>query len=120
VDGFKAVESAEGYPEPGGTLRWRSTPAGRGSVSERVLDHEPRTKHRIQFADDYSEGELTTVFGIEGEKVRVTQECEYTLRRSGAFGPLTDLFFVRPQIRRSLQRSLGRLKLDAEELASLR
>src|SRR5919108_377473 len=118
VDGFRAVEAADGYPGAGGTLRWRSTPAGRGEVTERVVEHEPRTRHRIQFADEHAEGELSTTFGIEGQKVRVTQECEYRLRRSGAFGPLTDRFFVRSQIRRSLQRSLGRLKLDAEELAS--
>jgi hypothetical protein len=119
VDGFRTVEASDGYPQAGGTLRWRSTPAGRGVVTERVIEHEPRTRHRIAFKDEYSEGELTTTFAIEGERVKVTQACEYTLHASGAFGPLTDRFFVRPQIRRSLQRSLGRLKLDAEELASL-
>lgn len=119
VDGFRAVVSAQGYPEARGTLRWRSTPSGRGEVTERVLEHAPRTRHRISFVDEHSEGELLTTFGIEGEKVKVTQECEYKLHRAGAFGPLTDRFFVRPQIRRSLKRSLERLKLDAEELASL-
>ena len=119
VDGFRAVESAAGYPERGGTLRWRSTPSGRGAVTERVLEHAPRTRHRIAFVDEHSEGELLTTFGIEGEVVRVTQECDYKLHRAGVFGPLTDRFFVRPQIRRSLQRSLARLKHDAEELAAL-
>ena len=71
VDGFAAVEAAEGYPEVGGTLRWRSRPAGRGSVTERVLEHEPRRRHRIGFADPESEGELLTTFGIEGQGVRV-------------------------------------------------
>ena len=33
ADGFGTVVSSEGYPEKGGRLRWRSTPAGRGEVS---------------------------------------------------------------------------------------
>ena len=60
VDGFHAVESAIGYPDEGGTLVWRSTPAGRGTVTERVLVHEPRKLHRIAFEDPESSGELTT------------------------------------------------------------
>ena len=35
VDGFARVDSDMGYPEAGGTLRWSSTPAGRGTVTER-------------------------------------------------------------------------------------
>ena len=123
VDGFGRVESSEGYPEAGGTLRWRSTPAGRGLVTERVLEHEPRRLHRIEFADDASEGELTTRFEIEpapqGEpaRVRVTQEIEYRLRRRGPLSLLTDPLFVRPQMQRSLARSLERLRHEVEELA---
>ena len=60
VDGFHAVESASGYPDEGGTLIWRSTPAGRGRVTETVLAHEPRKLHRIEFSDPESRGELTT------------------------------------------------------------
>jgi len=36
VDGLAAVASANGYPEAGGELVWRSTAAGRGRVRERV------------------------------------------------------------------------------------
>ena len=122
VDGFGHVESAEGYPEEGGTLRWRSTPAGRGLVAERVLEHEPRRLHRVAFSDDASEGEMTTRFAIEpgsdgAPRTRVTQEEDYRLRRVGLLGPLTDLLFVRPQVQRSLARSLERLRHEVEELA---
>src|SRR5262245_31094106 len=65
VDGFAGVDAAEAYPEAGGTLRWRSTPAGRGTVTERVLEHTPRSVHRVAFDDPQSEGELTTTFAIE-------------------------------------------------------
>jgi hypothetical protein len=123
VDGFGQVESSEGYPDVGGKLRWRSVPAGRGVVEERVLEHEPRSLHRIAFSDELSEGEFVTWFQIEtaqaGEPgTLVSQEMEYRLRRRGPFGFLTDFLFVRPQIARSLARSLERLRSEVTELAA--
>ena len=49
VDQFARVGSSAGYPEVGGTLVWESVRAGRGQVTEKVLVHEPRTRHRISF-----------------------------------------------------------------------
>jgi hypothetical protein len=115
VDGFAAVERAEGYPEHGGTLVWRSNPAGRGSVTERVVEHSPRRVHRIEFSDPESSGELRTRFAVEGESVRVTLELDYRLARGGPFAWLTDRLFVRSQVRASLRRSLIGLKREAEE-----
>jgi hypothetical protein len=117
VDGFGNVESSDGYPETGGTLVWRSNPAGRGTVQERVLAHEPRTLHRIAFSDPESSGELTTRFAIEGEGTRVTLELTYRLGSSGPLAWLTERLFVRGQMRGSLQRTLARLRLEAEEVA---
>jgi hypothetical protein len=119
VDGFHAVESASGYPGKDGTLVWRSTPAGRGTVRERVLAHEPRQLHRVAFEDPESSGELTTRFAVEGERTRVTLELSYALARSGVFAWLTERLFVRGQVTKSLQRTLVRLRLEAEELAEL-
>jgi len=119
VDGFKAVESRSGYPEAGGTLVWRSTPAGRGTVRERVLVHEPRTLHRIEFSDPESSGELTTRFAVEGKRVRVTLELDYALARSGPLAWLTERVFVRGQVIGSLRRTLTRFGLEVEELARL-
>jgi hypothetical protein len=107
----------ESYPEAGSRLRWRSVSAGRGEVDERVLEHEPRRRHRIAFSDPDTEGELTTTFAIEGESTRVTQQLEYRLRRGGPLSLLTDLLFVRSQQRRSLERSLVRLRHELEEAA---
>lgn len=109
ADGFGAVVSNEGYPAQGGCLRWRSTPAGRGEVSEEVLEHRPRGLHRIAFTDPQTDGELRTTFAIEGARVRVTQELSYRLRGGGPFAALTDFLFIRSQQRRSLQRSLDAL-----------
>lgn len=122
VDQFDRTESSSGYPLVGGTLTWRSGRAGRGEVHERVLEHEPRSLHRIAFTDPESEGELATRFSIEpgagSGGTRVEQELEYTISGGGAFSGLTDVLFVRSQMRRSLQRSLARLR--AEVAASVR
>jgi hypothetical protein len=118
VDGFAAVESATRYPERGGRLVWSSTPAGRGRVEERVLDHEPRKLHRIAFADPESAGELTTRFAVEGEGTRVTQELDYSLGRGGPLARVTERLFIRGQMRGSLRRTLMRLRLEAEELGA--
>jgi hypothetical protein len=117
VDGFGHVEASAGYPEAGGSLRWHSVPAGRGEVTEHVLQHEPRRLHRVAFRDPESAGELMTRFEIAGEGTLVAQELEYRLRRRGPFTWLTDRLFIRSQIRGSLARTLGRLKLEVEALA---
>ena len=119
VDGFESAETSSGYPEEGGTLVWRSTPAGRGTVRERVIEHQPRRRHRIEYSDPGSSGELVTQFEIEGEATRVTLTLDYRLQRAGPFAWLTERLFVRGQVRGSLQRSLLRFKHDAEEVAEL-
>jgi hypothetical protein len=118
VDGFGSVESSDGYPDAGGSLRWRSTPAGRGEVTEHVLEHEPRRVHRVAFRDPAAAGELRTEFAIERGGTRITQEFDYRLRRRGPFSRLTDVLFIRSQMRSSLRRSLGRLKLEVEEIVA--
>jgi uncharacterized membrane protein len=114
VDGFASVESADGYPQDGGTLVWRSTPAGRGTVNERVIEHQPRRRHRIEFSDPESSGELLTRFEIEGEATRVTLELDYSLPGSGPFSWLTERLFVRGQVVRALQRTLARFAREAQ------
>lgn len=115
VDGFGSVLASEGYPDAGGTLRWRSTAAGRGEVTETVVEHHPRRLHRIAFVDPQTEGELRTAFEIKGEGTVVEQTLTYALRGGGAFGWVSDKLFIRTQQRRSIQRSLLRLKQDVEE-----
>jgi uncharacterized membrane protein len=117
VDGFQAVVASDGYPREGGSLRWRSTPAGRGEVSEDVLEHVPRRLHAVSFSDPQTAGELRTTFQIEGESTKVEQTLTYRLLGGGVFGWATDRLFIRSQQRRSIQRSLLRLKHEVEELA---
>lgn len=120
VDGFGRIQSSSGYPEAGGSLNWESVPAGRGAVTERVVEHEARRVHRVAFSDPETEGELTVTFAIRGEGTLVTQEQDYRLRRGGPLAKLTDRLFIRSQMRGSLARSLARLKLEVEEVAAAR
>ena len=117
VEGFDRVESSDDYPDKGGRLVWRSRPAGRGRVAERVIEHQPRRRHRIAYEDPESDGELVTTFGIDGDEVEVTQEWKYRMKEGGVLAPITDRLFVRRQISGSLARTLNRLKLEIEERA---
>lgn len=123
VDGFARVTAAEGYPEAGGTLRWESTGAGRGPVSERVLAHEPRSLHRISYSDPGSEGELETRFEMvpardEQRLTLVAQTLRYRLTGGGPLRGLTDRLFIRSQMRRSIERSLLHLRGEATATGS--
>jgi hypothetical protein len=82
-----------------------------------VLEHEPRRLHRVAFRDPESAGELRTTFEIAGQSTAVTQELEYRLRKRGPFAWLTDRLFIRSQVRGSMARTLGRLRLEVEDLA---
>lgn len=119
VDGFSAVTSSEGYPETGGVLRWTSTPAGRGAVTERVLEHEPRRLHRVACTDPGAEGELEVRFemvpgGEAGRRTKVSQRVAYRLSSGGPLRAITDRLFIRAQMRSSLERSLAGLRAEAE------
>ena len=118
VDGFGRTEASDGYPEAGGSLRWRSISAGRGEVTEHVLEHKPRRLHRVAFRDPESAGELRTTFEMAGQGTRVAQELEYRLRSRGPFAWLVDRLFIRSQVRSSAARILARLKLEVEEVGA--
>jgi uncharacterized membrane protein len=120
VDQFDSVVSESGYPEAGGELIWRSNASGRGEVRERVLAHQPRSLHRIGFEDPQVAGELESRFEMQpagegGERLtEVTQKLDYRLTTGGPLRAVTDLLFIRSQMRGSLQRSLADLRLEAE------
>lgn len=119
VDGFQSVSEADGYPEAGGTLRWRSIPAGRGEVTERVLEHEHRRRHLTEFSDPEMEGRLEIRFEIAGDGTRVTQELNYNVRARGPIARLASILFVKAQVRASMQRSLQAFGRATEEAAAL-
>src|SRR5262249_52546435 len=103
-----------GYPEVGGELAWRSGRAGRGEVREKVIEHVPETRHAVTFTDPGAEGRLVTSFDEEGAGTKVGLELTYDLVSGGFFASISDLLFVRSQMRSSLSRSLASLKLELE------
>lgn len=118
VDGFAAVVGSEGYPELGGILRWQSIPAGRGEVSERVLEHEHRRLHRVGFADPTMAGEFETRFAITGDGAELTQTLDYRVVAAGPITRVAAALFVRSQVRASLERSLSGFREFVEESGS--
>ena len=117
VDSFGSVTALDGYPQTGGTLRWKSVPAGRGEVTEHVLEHEPRRIHRIKFSDPSLEGEMSVSFAIDGEGTKVIAVFEYRVVDPSLFARAASLIFVKPQIRGTLRRSLDAFARDAGELS---
>jgi len=119
VDQFGAVAAVDGYPEVGGELVWDSTAAGRGRVRERVVAHEPRNLHRIEYADPETEGKLETTFEMlpagDGRLTRVTQRLAYSISSGGPLTAVTDFLFIRSQMRGSLERSLAALRAEAAD-----
>ncbi len=83
-------------------------------VRERVLEHDPMRRHRIEFSDPESHGELTTTFSEAAGRTTVTLEMAYELVSAGFFSRVSDVLFVRSQMRASLTRSLEGLRLEAE------
>jgi hypothetical protein len=106
VDSFGSLIEIDGYPDAGGTLRWKSVPAGRGEVVEKVLEHEPRRKHRIEFADPSLAGQMTVTFAIEGEGTKIVAAMDYRLLDKSVFARLGALLFLKAQLRGTLRRSL--------------
>lgn len=113
VDSFSGVSGTSGgYPEAGSELHWRSVPAGRGDVVERVLEHEPRRVHRIAFEDLAMAGEMETRMAIEGEGTLVRVVYDYRLSQPGPFVWLASLVFVKGQVRGTLRRSLEAFRAE--------
>ena len=109
VDGLEqVVEVDPGWPEPGAAVRWRSNPAGRGSVSERVVAYEPLEAIVLDVEDDYMRGRQQVVFTPVGEETEVTLALSYEVRKRTIVTPAVDLLFIRRAMLTSLRTTLGR------------
>ena len=115
VDGLARVERVgAGWPAAGAELTWRSVPAGRGHVTERVIGHEPLEGQTLEIEDDSITGKQWVSFIPDDGNVIVRLTLEYRLKGSSLFTPVVDLLFIRSAIRRSLESTLRRFGAELD------
>jgi Polyketide cyclase / dehydrase and lipid transport len=119
VDGLERVLSVEGdWPSPGATVRWESTPAGRGHVTERVVAYEQLRGLSTEVVDGSITGRQTVTFTAVRGGVAVELALEYELLRGGWVGFLSvvvDPLFIRRAMATSLASTLGRFGAELAE-----
>ncbi len=109
VDGLDQVLAVDGdWPHLGASVTWRSGPAGRGTVVERVIAFEPLEGQALEIADDSIRGRQRVSFAPSGEGVVVGLALEYELVHRSIVSPLVDLLFIRRAISTSLEATLSR------------
>jgi hypothetical protein len=120
VEGFARVREVSGdWPNEGAKLVWESIPAGRGRVTERVVEGGERSFATEVFDQSLHGTQRATFEPVEGG-ARVVVELEYELTKYGPLSRLADVLFIRRALRDSLRRTLGRFAVEAEDEAGLR
>jgi hypothetical protein len=121
VEGFaRVIELDPGWPAQDSRLVWESIPAGRGRVTEKVVDSGGSDRFATMVFEDRLAGRQT-FRAVESEGgSRVELSLEYTLTSYGPLGPLADVIFIRRALRDSLRRTIARFRVEAEEEAGLR
>lgn len=120
VEGFaRLVENDPGWPAPDARLVWESVPAGRGRVTEKVVESSEDRIATMVFEERLAgRQEFRVAPGPRGAAVELS--LEYTLNKYGPLGVVADALFIRRAIRDSLRRTLFRFGVEAEEEAGLR
>jgi hypothetical protein len=115
VDGFGHVDQIdERWPAPGSKVVWQSGPAGRGRVTERIVECDD--EHVVtEVFEDQLHGRQSVFF----EPGRVTMELDYELTTGGPLRGLTDFLFIRRALAMALERTLRRFSTEAADEATL-
>jgi hypothetical protein len=121
VEGFaRRIDRSPEWPRAGARLVWESSPAGRGRVTEKVVEAEGPDRFVTQVFEERLHGTQTfRVVESEGGS-RAELALEYELTKYGPLGAVADVIFIRRAIRDSLRRTLSRFAVEAEEEAGLR
>jgi hypothetical protein len=115
VDGLDAVVSVDGeWPRVGATVVWQSGPAGRGRVTERVVEYEPLDGQTVEVQDDALTGRQSIRFAPDEHAVEITLRLEYRVTKRSIITPIVDLLFIRNAVRASLRATLARFGLELE------
>jgi hypothetical protein len=118
VDGMsRVVDVAGDWPKPGAIVHWDSGPAGRGHVTEKVLEYEPLRAQTVEVTDDSIWGRQRVSFAPAPRGVEVSLALEYQVTKRSLFTPVVDLLFIRGAMERSLRSTLTRF---AAELGTTR
>jgi hypothetical protein len=109
VDGCERILSVDPeWPRAGTSLTWESGPAGRGQVSERVVEYEPLRGMTAEVADGSIRGLQTVSFVPDGDEVTVVLALSYRLERRSPVSALVDVLFIRRAMAASLASTLSR------------
>jgi Polyketide cyclase / dehydrase and lipid transport len=115
VDGLDAIVSVDGdWPRVGATVVWQSGPAGRGRVTERVVEYEPLDGQTVEVQDDAITGRQSVRFTPDEHAVEITLRLEYRVTKRSIVTPIVDLLFIRNAVRASLRATLARFGLELE------
>jgi hypothetical protein len=108
VDELARVVSIEGeWPQHGTVVKWHSGPAGRGRVTERVVEYQPLEGYTVEVEDDSITGEQTVQFAPADDGVEIRLSLRYRIKRRSPLTPLIDVLFVRGVMTASLEKTLG-------------
>jgi Polyketide cyclase / dehydrase and lipid transport len=120
IEGFAHLVEKDGdWPAADSRVLWESVPAGRGRVTEKVVESTLDQIATMVFEDRLA-GKQTLRVAHAEPGAAVELSLEYTLTKYGPLSPLADLLFIRRAIRDSLVRTLRRFAIEAEEEAGLR
>ena len=121
IDGFAHVDRVDdSWPAEGAKLVWRSGPAGRGVVTERVVVAEPGERFVTQVFEERMRGAQAVLFeAVDDGSTRVDIELDYKLTQGGPLRAVTDVIFIRRALTDALRRTLQRFATEAREEASL-
>jgi uncharacterized membrane protein len=119
IEGFsQVVEEGADWPAEGAKVVWRSTPGGRGRVTEKVTASEPGTRFATQvFEDQMSASQLVMFARAEDGRTRVELRLDYELTQPGPLKAVADVLFIRRALNQALNRTLARFATEAAEEA---
>jgi hypothetical protein len=104
VDGLdRVLEVAGDWPNAGASVTWESGPAGRGRVTERVVDRDPLTGQTLEVQDDSIRGRQSVAFTATAAGVEIALSLEYELKRRSIITPIVDALFIK----RAMAVSMG-------------